>query len=53
VSNVRRQEISQPQRYDTYALNKESNCQRADIPILKTTVSEGEVSGIFMEFKLF
>jgi hypothetical protein len=53
LSNVRRQEISQPQRYDTYALNSEPNHQTADTPVLKTTAVEGEVAGIFMEFKLF
>jgi hypothetical protein len=52
VSNVRRQ-ISQTQPYDTYALNNEPNHQTADTPVLKTTVFEGGVAGIFMEFKLF
>jgi hypothetical protein len=38
MSNVRKQEIPQPQQCDIYALKNEQNHQTADTPILKTTV---------------
>jgi len=36
VSNVKRQDISQPQRYDTYVLKNEPNHQKADLFQLPT-----------------